>query len=162
MGRTDACCHTNFPHIPGGRVPAQPRRTLLTRRLLGAAGWPPEAYLLVGRADLAAQAAAPQPDPHSVADVSPPAATLIERLPAAGDTPAVQRPRRRGAAADELAQAAADEADTAPHVPPGQGGIPPYQQRLFQPGGCTCPTAKREVLAASTSSRAACRPCILS
>jgi hypothetical protein len=124
------CCHGSLPLIPGRSIPAQPHRTLLARRLLGAAGWPPEAHLLVGRADLAAQAAAPQPGPHGAADVAPPAVTLIERLPAAGDTPAAQRPRRRGA----TAAAAADEAEAAPRAPPGQGGVPPYQQRLFQPG----------------------------
>ena len=153
------CRHGSFPQTPVRNIPAPPHRTLLTRRPPGAAGWPPEAYLLVGRApNHAAQAAAPQPDPHSAPDVAPPAATLIERLPAAGDTPAAQRARYRGATAGDSAQAAADEAEAAPRAPRGQGGIPPYQQRLFQPGTRTQPT-DADKLESSNTFGDACGPC---
>jgi hypothetical protein len=153
------CRHGSFPQTPVRNIPAQPDRTLLTQRLPGAAGWPPDAYLLVGRANLAAQAATPQPDHlHSAADRPLPAATLIERLPAAGDTPAAQRLRGRGAAADDPAQAAADEAEAAPRAPPGQGGVPPYQQRLFQPGMRTQPT-DADKLESSNTFGDACGPC---
>ena len=97
-----------------------------------AAGWSSEAYILAGRADLAALAAAPQPAQRRAPDAAPPAAMLIEGFSAACDTPAGHRPQRRRPSKGGGLRAGVG--------PPLQRGnvLLPYQQRLLEPGELFC------------------------
>lgn len=101
-----------------------------------AAGWPAAAYILVGRADLAAMAAVPQPAQQSASDAAPPAATLLEGFSAAADTPAGHRRQRR-----RSSKGGRRPAEAAPPPQRGHAALPPYQQRLLEPSElslCTC------------------------
>lgn len=106
------------------------RAALLACRAQPPQGWPAEAYILVGRADLAALVAVPRPAQQRASDAAPPAATLLEGFSAAADTPAGHRVHRR-----RSSKGGRRPAEAAPPMQRGPAALPPYQQRLFEPSG---------------------------